>query len=193
MSPHHHPDRPPDVPALLGALARHGVRGVLAGSVAARAWGADVEPGDLDLVPALDRGNLERLAAALIEVEASIDGVVGIWTPQPSGWKKWIPTPESDAVRAARAASWRPDPGDVASFDFLFRTKHGNLDTPPEICGTCEALSRRAVPGRIGGIEVPVAHPEDLLATLNAVRRERDPARVRALEAALREGRAPGD
>lgn len=187
-----HPDRPPDVPALLGVLEQHGVRGVLVGSVAARAWGAEVEPGDLDFVPALDRGNLERLSAALAEIEASIDGIVGVWTPQPGGEKKWIVTEESDAARAARTAAWRPDPDDVASFDFLFRTKHGNFDTPPEICGTYEALSRRAVRGRVGGHEVQVAHPEDLLATLTAVRRERDPARVRALKEAMHSGRAPG-
>jgi len=186
-------DRAPDVPALLGALAGHGVRGVLAGSVAARGYGAALEPGDLDFVPALDRANLERLAAMLVEVEASIDGVVGVWTPQPSGEKKWVVTEESADVRAARAAAWRPNPADVATFDYLFRTKHGNFDTPPGICGTYEALIQRARRGRVAGHEVLVAHPEDLLATLTATRRARDPERVRMLEAAARNGRAPGD
>jgi hypothetical protein len=181
------------VTALLGAIAAHGVRGVLVGSVAARAYGADVAPGDLDIVPALDRANLERLAGLLIEIEASIDGRIGHWRPQASGERKWIEVPETAAQHAARAAAWAPDPGDVATFDHLFRTRHGNFDTPPGICGTFEALARRARRGRVAGHAIDVAHPEDLLATLTAVRRARDPARVRMLEDALREGRAPGD
>lgn len=193
MSHRLHPARPPDVPALLAALEAHGVRCVLVGSVAARAYGAEVTPGDLDVVPALDRANLERLAALLIEAEASIDGRIGRWTRQSSGERKWIEAKETAAQQAARAAAWVPDPGDVATFDHLFRTRHGNFDTPPEICGTYGALERRAATGRISGRTIRVAHVEDLLATLTAARRAKDPARVRALEVALREGRAPGD
>jgi hypothetical protein len=187
-----HPDRTPDVPALLGALERHGVRWVLVGSVAARAYGAEVAPGDLDVVPALERANLERLAALLIEIEASIDGRIGHWRLQACGERKWIEVPETAAQHAARATAWTPDPGDVATFDHLFRTRHGNFDTPPGICGTFEALARRAIRARVAGQSIDVAHPEDLLATLTAARRARDPARVRALEDALREGRKPG-
>lgn len=193
MTRPNHPERPPDVPALLGAIEAHGVRGVLVGSVAARAWGAALSPGDLDLVPALDRPNLERLAALLDDLEASIEGRIGRWTLQPSGERKWIVIEETAAERAARAAAWKPDPDDLETFDHLFRTKHGNFDVPPEICGTFDALDRRAVAGRIEGHVIRIAHPEDLLATLTVARRARQPDRVRALEAALREGRTPGD
>lgn len=188
-----HPDRPPDVAALLGALEAHGVACVLVGSVAAMAYGARVTPGDLDVVPALDTGNLARLAALLREVEASIDGRIGSWTPQADGELKWIEAPETDAVRAARAAAWWPDPSDVASFDHLFRTRHGNLDSPPDVCGTYDRLVRRAAPARVAGHAVRVAHVDDLLATLTVARRAKDRERVLGLRRAQREGRPPGD
>jgi hypothetical protein len=188
-----HPERSPDVPALLGALAAHGVRCVLVGSVAARAYGADVAPGDLDVVPALDRANLGRLAAVLLEIEASVDGRIGVWTPGASGELRWIEVEESADVRAARAAAWTPDPGDVASFDFLFRTRHGNFDTPPTICGTFEALDLRAREALVDGVRVRVAHVDDLLARITVARRAKDAPRVLALRNAQRAGRAPGD
>jgi hypothetical protein len=188
-----HPDHPPDIPALLSALNEHRVRCVLAGSVAARAYGADVTPGDLDVVPALDRENLERLAELLLSIEAAIDGRVGVWTAQPGGGMRWIETPESPEQHAARAAAWAPDPGDVASFDHLFRTRHGHFDTPPMICGTFDAMNPRALSARIAGHPARVAHVDDLLARFTLARRAKDMPRIEALRAARREGRAPSD
>ena len=48
----------PNIPLLLGALEAHSISYVLIGSVAAQAYGVDVQPGDLDIAPALDADNL---------------------------------------------------------------------------------------------------------------------------------------
>jgi hypothetical protein len=188
-----HPAEPPDVAALLGAIETHRVCCVLVGSVAALAYGAPGGAGDLDVVPALDRANLERLAALLIEIEASIEGRIGVWTAQEDGELKWIEAEETPAQHAARAAAWRPDPDDVATLDHLFHTRHGNFDTPPAICGTFEALDPRAIECRVAGCRIRVAHVDDLLVTATVARRAKDRPRVSALRRAQREGRAPGN
>ena len=60
-----HPKRALGIPPQLELLEVHGVRYVLTGSVAARVYGVDVQPGDLDITPALDHQNLPRLANVL--------------------------------------------------------------------------------------------------------------------------------
>ena len=60
-----HPERSPETPKLIAALADYGVRYVLVGSVAAVLYGITTEPGDLDIVPDLGRDNLLRLRYAL--------------------------------------------------------------------------------------------------------------------------------
>ena len=61
---------PLDARALLERLERHRVRHVLGGSVAAMAYGVDLVPGDLDIVPELEPSNLERLGTLLRELGA---------------------------------------------------------------------------------------------------------------------------
>ena len=60
-----------DPGAILAVLARHGVR-VLIGGIAAIARGAHVVTEDLDVTPARDGDNLDRLAVALQELDARI-------------------------------------------------------------------------------------------------------------------------
>src|SRR6478672_9561315 len=56
----------------LRVLERHEVRYVVIGALAAAASGAPVVTRDLDITPARDRENLERLAAALIDLGARL-------------------------------------------------------------------------------------------------------------------------
>jgi len=64
-------DRPPlQLEAMLGVLAEHEVQWVLSGSVALAAYGARIEPNDLDVVPATDPTNLRRLARVLRDLAA---------------------------------------------------------------------------------------------------------------------------
>lgn len=172
-----HPSRPPDVEALLGVLEEYGVRFVLSGSVAAAAYGVDLEPGDLDIVPDTGTGNLRRVVDALENLEARPHGPFGDWTVQDSGEWKWIPRPTSEA----ELASWKPDPEDVRSLDHLYLTRLGNLDVVPEITGTYEHLSRRCRALPLHGFVVQVAHVDELLARLTVPRRDKDATRVAKL------------
>jgi hypothetical protein len=185
------PARPPApaVEALVAALDRHGVRYVITGSVAARLHGAPVErPGDLDIVPDLGRDNLERLAAALVELAARPAGGGGQWQAGADGERRWIAERET---AAAVSAPWAPDPERPATLDHLFATAHGALDVVPELAGRYEDLAPRARALEVGGHRVWIAPLDDLLARLTVPRRGKDRARVQALRALQRQGSHP--
>lgn len=176
--------QPPDIGVLVRLLNEHGVRYVVTGSAAAMLHGVALEPGDLDITPALDRDNLERLATVLRLIEAHQDPEMGFgrWELQSDGEQRWMarePTPEDVASRAA----WQPDPDDPASFDHLLRSKHGAIDIVPEVSGTYEDLVPRAVKIEAHGEIVLVEAVDDLLATITLPRREKDLERVRRLRA----------
>jgi hypothetical protein len=175
---------PPDVVALLRVLGAHGVRHVVTGSVAALLHGVTLEPGDLDVTPALDVDNLERLARALEELEAAQypDEPFGRWEIGDDGERHWATFEPTEADRQARAA-WRPDPNDPDSFDHLLRTRHGTLDVVPHVAGTYDDLRASASP--VDG-DVWVESIADQLATLTVPRRKKDAARVQALRALQR-------
>lgn len=63
---------PLDPERVITVLAKHGVRYVLIGAVAARLHGFPRLTADLDITPARDPENLERLAGALRELDARI-------------------------------------------------------------------------------------------------------------------------
>ena len=174
-----HPRRTPDIPALLHALERHDVRCIVVGSVVALLRGVELTPGDLDVVPATDRENLERLAAALREVEARPPGPFGAWTRRDDGGWKWVARPTTEAELAA----WRPDPDDPASFDQLFTTKHGDLDVVPRVCGTYEELLPRAERLRLAGADVLVAQLDEVLSRIESVERAKDRDRIGPMRA----------
>ncbi|HET9493868.1 MAG TPA: hypothetical protein VFR15_06530 [Chloroflexia bacterium] len=178
-----HPNRPPDIPALLDALDRHGVRYVLVGSVAAQVYGVDTgRPGDFDITPALDPGNLRRLADLLVEIEAGLDPdePFGHWEVQADGERKWA-ADEATPERVAERANWRPDPEDPDTFDHLFRSRLGNFDVVPDLSGTYDTLVKRAVPMTAHGHDILVVHIDELLAALTLPRRPKDVPRVRQL------------
>ena len=179
--------------ALVDALDAHGVRYVVVGSVAALLHGVPLQPGDLDVTPALDPDNLERLARALKELGARQypDEPFGRWEGDDDGERRWVAFEPTAADRDARAR-WQPDPADVSSFDHLLSTLHGALDVVPEIAGTYEELRPRAVPIDIDGRRVWVESIADLLATLTLPRRKNDADRVRALRGLQREERLRG-
>jgi hypothetical protein len=78
---------PLDPVALLEVLARHQVRFVVIGGIAALSHGYPLPTEDVDVTPARDRANLERLAAALRELEARLHS-----TSDPAG----VPFPAFD-------------------------------------------------------------------------------------------------
>ena len=69
------PDAPPlDASALIDALERHQVSFVTVGGLAAQWQGAGRPTKDLDICPAWDRENLDRVASALRELGARLSG-----------------------------------------------------------------------------------------------------------------------
>lgn len=181
-----HPERPPDVPELIAALAAYDVRYVLVGSVAATLYGVETAPGDLDITPALDRDNLLRLGDVLEQLEASPGSASGHWTVQPNGERKWVSDDLTEEGIAAFREVWRLEPGDPGTIDHLFTTRYGNLDVVPELAGSYDVLRARATLMLVSGYEVYVANVDDLLATLTVPRRDKDRKRVVWLRAVQR-------
>lgn len=140
------------------------MRFIITGSVAALLHGVPLEPGDLDVTPALDRENLERLAAALTELEATPS--VGAGKREGGTW-----------VETGGQVPWPPDPGEPESFDTLLASRLGAIDVVPEVSGTYEALLPRSV--EIGGITI--ASIDDLLATMTQAKHVERAAALRAL------------
>jgi hypothetical protein len=188
-----HPRRSPDIAQLLNILKKHQVRYVLTGSIAAQVYGVDVGvPGDLDITPALDPDNVQRLATVLREINAMIEleGRDGHWELQPDGERTWIVDELTPDIIAARAA-WVPNPADIATLDHLFLSRYGNLDVVPELVGTYDLLMERAVATWAYGHRVWVAHVDDLLATLTMPRRKKDMPCVEQLRALQRQRSLP--
>jgi hypothetical protein len=167
----------PDLRGLFHVLDDHEVRYVVAGSVAAMAHGAPgVDPADLDIVPALDRENLARLAAALGDLHAAADTVTGAWQADEHGEHAWV----EDGIER------RPQPldaDDPDSFDRSFRTRLGRLDVVPRVAGSYAELRPRASRRPLAGHEPWVAHPFDVLRGMTHPRRAKDRARVAHLRA----------
>ncbi len=61
-----------DTARLIGTLNQHGVRFVLVGGMAAVAHGSPLPTEDVDIAPARDLDNMQRLSAALVDLGARI-------------------------------------------------------------------------------------------------------------------------
>ncbi|HUF06555.1 MAG TPA: VOC family protein [Candidatus Binatia bacterium] len=167
----------PDLGGLLRALDDHRVSFVVAGSVAAMAHGAaDIDPGDLDVIPATDPANLSRLAAALGALRAEVPIETGEWRTDDAGEHVWM---KDGIERPARSL----DPQDSETFDHSFATSLGRLDVVPRIAGRYGDLRPRASRLAIAGRRAWVAHPVDILAGMTGPRRPKDGSRVRHLRA----------
>lgn len=151
---------------LLGALEEHEVRYVVIGGIAAAAAGAPIVTADLDITPASDRPNLERLAAALEPLGARLR------TPHdPEG----VAFPV-DARMLATAETW------------TLTTRAGDLDIVflPAGTGGYDDLRRDAQRLELaGGLEVMVASLADLIRTKEAAARAKDLAQLPLLRQTL--------
>ena len=114
-----HADQPPDIAELLQLLFKLEIRFVVTGSVVAQFYGVELEPGDLDITPALDPENLQQLTQMLVKIEATPKDF-GHWETKPDGEKRWI----EELVTPEKLAGWHPDPEDISTLDHLFLTKY---------------------------------------------------------------------
>lgn len=158
-------DRPPLLVArLLERLHAARVDWVLSGSAVLAVYGADLVPNDLDVVPALDTRNLERLAGLLTELGA-VPAYVAGWT---------------EGASLAECRAWRADPADATNLDHLFVTELGMLDIPPRITGGYQQLRPGATEVTLAGIPVWVCCPDEVLNRVPDPPRPKDRARAAA-------------
>lgn len=153
---------------LLRALEEAGVRYVVIGAQAAVIHGAPVVTRDLDVTPARDGENLERLAAALRVLDARLR------VPNdPEG----VPFP-IDPQMLASSVAW------------TVTTRAGDLDLVFEPAGTrgYDDLRQDATQVEVGpGLVVPVASLVDVIRCKQASGRPKDQAHLPLLRQTLEE------
>lgn len=137
-------------------LARHQVQFVIIGGMAATLHGAAYVTLDIDITPRPDRSNLERLSAALFELEAKVRIVGGS---------------EDDALpfdhsgeSLGRARIWN------------LTTNAGHLDICAQPAGTdgYDDLRRDAITIELAGTTVSLASLADIVRSKEAAGRDKD-------------------
>lgn len=143
------------------ALARNEVSFVTVGGIAVQAHGGQRMTRDLDIVIATSSANLERLAAALTEIDARIVGPAG---------KKTARVP--NAAMLGSSDLWH------------LETDYGFLDvmTLPAGAGTFEEMDSRAIRVALSDVTIPISSKEDLITLKSRSHRSQDIADVRLLE-----------
>lgn len=158
--------RPLDPERIITVLGRHGVRYVLIGALAARLQGFPRLTADADITPADDRENLERLAAALEELDARVytDSV-----PQGLAF-------DCSAPMLARATMWN------------LVTSAGRLDIAFRPSGTegYDDLAQDALRFDVFGVDIEVARLEDIVRSKVASDRSQDRQDVVVLRELIR-------
>jgi hypothetical protein len=147
--------------AQIQTLVRHEVRFVIVGGVASNVLGSPSVTHDLDVCYDRRPDNLARLAAALVEMEATLRGV------------------DDDVPFLLDART-------LAAGDcFTFSTKFGPFDilgTPSGSAGY-DDLRSRAAPADFGGFSVWVVSLDDLMAMKRAAGRAKDRIELEVLGA----------
>lgn len=158
-------DRAFDPRRILEVLARHDVQCVVIGAYAAVLAGVEIVTRDVDITPATDQANLERLAAALDDLHAAIR----VPNAPP------IPLPA--------------DPRLLARTEILnLTTDAGELDITLRPNGTdgYDDLKRGAHYQPLGeGLQIAIASLQDVIRSKTAAGRAKDLATLPQLRAAL--------
>jgi hypothetical protein len=157
---------------ILERLDEHGVRYVVIGAIAAIAQGYPLNTGDLDVTPARDPDNLERLAAALLDLDARL---------RVSGEPEGVAFP-IDADYLGRVNSW------------TLTTRFGGFDLLFVPAGTrgFDDLRRGSVTVDIDGREIRMAALVDVIRMKEASGRPKDLAQLPALRQTLETVRKRG-
>jgi hypothetical protein len=158
--------------AIVAALNRHEVRYVVIGAFAAIAQQAAIAPTrDIDITPADDMDNLQKLSNALTELDTRVRTADGVGIPF-----------DHDARSLRRAEIWNLVCR-YGEFDIAFR--------PAGIKGGYRELAERAHLVRVEDVEVNVADLADVIRSKEAAGRPKD---LRVLPALYRRQaeRGPG-
>lgn len=134
---------------MFAALKRHRVRYVTVGGIAARAHGAQRMTRDLDICPAWDNENLDRLATTLRELHARVN--------VPGGDPEGLQVPiDGRFLRSLELGTWRTQAGDLDTLLGVPRNGRWEL-------ARYEDLRPEARNAHVGLLVVPVAGLEDLI------------------------------
>jgi hypothetical protein len=160
---------PLDPERLMRVLNKHGVQFVLIGALAARLHGFPRLTADADITPAQDSGNLNRLAAALRELDAKV-------------YTESVPEGlvfDCSAAALSRARTWN------------LITDAGRLDVAFEPSGTqgYADLARGAERFEAFGVEFLAASLDDIIRSKEAAGRQKDREDVVILRALKRRRR----
>ena len=155
---------------LLGVLIDHGVDFIIVGGFAVVAHGYVRATKDVDICPDPAADNLDRLSAALAELEA-----------EPLGLDDFAP----------EDFDLRPDlEGLQFGGNWTLRTRYGRLDVLQHIKGLggdeggWKELARRAIERKFGGHDCLFCGYEELLAMKRAAGRPQDEIDIKSLKAA---------
>jgi hypothetical protein len=155
------PDAPPlDPDALIGALKRHKVAFVAVGGLAAQWHGAQRTTKNMDICPAWDNENLERLAGALRELGARLK------TSDRSDGGVSVPI-DGTLLRRMEIGTWRTDAGDIDVLLGIPREDQFNL-------ARYEQLHENAVVLEIGESTIFVASLKDIIRSKEVADRQPD-------------------
>lgn len=157
---------PFDPERLLEALSRHKVNFILIGALAARLHGFPRLTADADITPAEDKPNLERLAAALNELDAKV------YTESVPGGLAF----DCSSATLARARMWN------------LVTSAGRLDIAFEPAGVegYDDLKKEAERFEAFGVRFLVASLDDIIRSKEAAGRPKDLDDVAILRAMKR-------
>jgi predicted nucleotidyltransferase len=161
-------ERPLDLRELFRVLADHGVDYLVIGGVAAQIHGRRRTTKDLDVTPAPDPENFERLAAALVDLDA-----------HPVDLGPSAPTPSAEQLRLAPVVP-------------PLTTQHGELHILNEVPGATAyaGMRARALTTDLDGVAMHIVGVDDLIRMKQVAGRPSDLEDVEALTAvALREAR----
>jgi hypothetical protein len=161
-------ETPLDIGELINVLARHEVDYVVVGGVATQVHGHRRTTMDLDLMPDPDPENLNRLGAALTELDAR---------PRDLSSER-AEVPAADPERLAIAAIVPP-----------LLTRHGQLHILKEPKGAraFDQMRNASLTVDLGGIEVAIVSLDDLIRMKRAAGRPADLADIAALTEAERQ------
>lgn len=160
-----------DIASIVKVLNHNEVSYVVIGGVAAQAWassvGVDIRPTlDIDLTPAVDGANLDRLSAALHELGARIR----------TGTEREGLAFDHDGASLARALTW----------NLICPAGPFDLSFVPSGTGGYADLAEHARVVVVEGIETPLADLADVVRSKRAANRAKDLEVLPALEEALR-------
>lgn len=159
-----------DPVALLRALTDHRVDFVVIGGVAARLRGAPLLTQDIDVTPSSDQANLERLAAALSDLEARLRSAAD---------HGGVPLPaDPDLLRSATIWTLTTRLGDL---DLVFEPD--GTAGYPDLVRSAEGLTVAVNPP----LEVAVASLADVIRSKEAAGRDKDRAALPLLRKTLEE------